>query len=226
MSAILRAFCLQLWQLAVLLMFFLAMGFISLVDKIQFMLINRRHICIKSIIVNSLEIKMISIRLNGELFLSFWMWNNNWEYLITTNTISPPLRWKIWFNKYSLLKYSLTRHSTLLPVPLISCTVSWYYFAFGVLFAGVVRTTPIAFDVFSAISARRTIFARLICGWRSTGCCVCVCWRYRRGGRFDTMYTAKKDHHQNQLHVCGVFNSGRRLSFKIVAFCCAMKVTS
>ena len=52
MSGIPRVFRLQLWNLAVSLtdMLFLAMGFISLVDEIQFVIIRSRHICIRSMI--------------------------------------------------------------------------------------------------------------------------------------------------------------------------------
>ena len=51
MSAIPREFGLQLRKcLTNFDMLFLVMGFISLVDEIQFMLIRSRHICIRSIV--------------------------------------------------------------------------------------------------------------------------------------------------------------------------------
>ena len=51
MSAIPREFGLQLWKcLTNFDMLFLVMGFISLVDEIQFMLIRSRHICIRPIV--------------------------------------------------------------------------------------------------------------------------------------------------------------------------------
>ena len=55
MSTISRVFGPQLWNLAASLMLTcsLMMGFISLVDEIQFMLISSRHICIRFIYTHS-----------------------------------------------------------------------------------------------------------------------------------------------------------------------------
>ena len=62
----------QLWNLANLDKLFLAMGFISLVNEIQFMLISSRHIC---------------IRFNGLVYLVYtnmyqWKWSSQlWSNL-------------------------------------------------------------------------------------------------------------------------------------------------
>ena len=55
MSTIPRVFDQQLWNLAEYTLF-LVMGFISLVDEIQFMLISSRHICIRYVPGNKMRI--------------------------------------------------------------------------------------------------------------------------------------------------------------------------